>query len=464
MPDNLDLNLSVPKGEPQRKPGSKWTIALLVLVLGATTANLALLVLRKTPEAGKPAGVSAEARRDLALRLEERGLRLRAVDAWKGYLAVAAPDRAERAKIWYRVARLYQDAKEYESAVDAYYRSEMFEKNADLASEIARQVQECYEKMGKVSALQHELATRTSAAAKAGAEGEEVVAEIGPDKITRAGLDRRIEEEIDLQLQQVAAYLPPEQLRKQKEAMLKQFSAPARKRQKLNQIVAEEILCRRARETGLLKQPDVRSLLEEMERKILAAKVIEKEFADQIKIGDSDLRTHYQANKKQYTTPESARIAHIQVKDKAAAESLIESLKAGAKFDELAKNVSQDKPTADKGGVLPQPVVKGAYIPGIGSSTEAAESIFSTEANHVVEKPIQGEHGFHVIRVLERLPERQKAFDEVRNEVFRALRTRKEREVQAHLLDLLKDRYDVVIHQSAFETKQEEKGDGEKKK
>ena len=52
--------------------------------------------------------------------------------------------------------------------------------------------------------------------------------------------------------------------------------------------------------------------------------------------------------------------------------------------------------------------------------------------------------------LLEREPPRQKPLDEVRQEVYRALRAQKEREVQERLLSELRERYDVVVHQGAF--------------
>ena len=60
------------------------------------------------------------------------------------------------------------------------------------------------------------------------------------------------------------------------------------------------------------------------------------------------------------------------------------------------------------------------------------------------------EKGIHIIKVLKREAERQKGFDEVKNEVALALRSQKEREVQQGLFARLKEQYDVVIHQSAF--------------
>jgi len=47
----------------------------------------------------------------------------------------------------------------------------------------------------------------------------------------------------------------------------------------------------------------------------------------------------------------------------------------------------------------------------------------------------------------------EQAFDAIKNEVYRTLRTKKEQEIQQRFLTQLKDQYDVVIHQSALTEK-----------
>jgi hypothetical protein len=93
---------------------------------------------------------------------------------------------------------------------------------------------------------------------------------------------------------------------------------------------------------------------------------------------------------------------------------------------------------------------ENGFIPGIGNSDEAMKAIFSTDAGRICEKDVKTEKGIHIIKVREREKECQQSFDEVKDEVFRALRSRKQAEVQEGLLNELKEKYNVVIHQSAF--------------
>ena len=54
----------------------------------------------------------------------------------------------------------------------------------------------------------------------------------------------------------------------------------------------------------------------------------------------------------------------------------------------------------------------------------------------------------------------QKPFEDVRNEIYQALRLQKQQEVQRNMLDELKETYDVVIHLSPFGNDQAEQDAG----
>jgi foldase protein PrsA len=190
---------------------------------------------------------------------------------------------------------------------------------------------------------------------------------------------------------------------------------------------------------------------------MLAAKVIAKELAESIKITPGDLETYYEANKRDYVRPERARISQILVRSKKEAQNIRKELETGKEFAFLAKEMSLDSVTGKNGGELSEWVERNeeGQIPGIGNSADAVKAIFSTDEGKVVSEDIESEAGIHVLKVLDREPERQKNFDEVKNEVFIALRSRKEREVQQQLFASLKEQYDVVVHYSAFADEKE---------
>jgi len=451
-----ELNLSVPQRKTKAAGNStKGLLILLVLVLGVGVANIVLTIQKDDAATAITSGLTPDSQKDLALKLEKQGLHESAIRAWQDFLVQSGAGADEQAKIWYRIGKLYQQDEKFEQALESFYRSESYAKLEDISDEIGRRTQECLEAAGKFAALRYELKDRVDQSQSHGTAGQEVVAEIGSEKITQSQLDQMIEQEIDRQLTQMAGILPAEQMNQQKEQLLKRFASPEQKLQMLNQFIMEEVLYRRARQVKLAEKPQTRDLLKNLERKVLAQSLVQSEMADKIHITPVDLKTYYQAHLKDYVQPEQAQISHILVADQETADTVLKTLQAGGDFVEAAKEFSQDTATKENGGEISGWVRKGGYISGIGYSEEATGFIFSTDPNNLVSEPVKTDKGYHIIKVRARKPERQKDFEEVQMEVFRTLREQKEREVQEALIEELKAGYNVVIHRSKFMPKDE---------
>ena len=446
------LNLSLPKREAPRQRPLRTLHVLLVCVLLIVLIDLAATWARRggTPRIERtPSALSAERLKQLALKLEKQGLNEGAAAAWRDYLA-APVDAAEAARIWYRIGTLREEAGAHAAALDAYYRSESFARLDELAPEIGRRTAECLEALGKFAALRYELAERVGVQVGTNTVGEDVVAEIGLRKITTAELDRWIEARVDGQLAQVAAHLPERERKQRKEEWLKQFAASAQRLQLVGQLIGEEVLYRYARELNLADDPQVRVLLREQERALLAGRVIERELSQGIKITPSDVNTWYEAHKDEYRQPARVKLSHILVADADAAQAVVARLEKGVAFEALAAELSLDGATAKNGGAIEDWIEQGQSIPDIGPLGDSATSVFAAEPGDVIPAPLTSSMGVHVLKVRQCEASAQKPFDEVRDEVYAGLRALKEREVQEGLFERLKERYDVVIHHARF--------------
>ena len=452
MPQELDFSLP-PRGAPKPPAGRSVRIGLFVL-LALTTVNLLLagwMALRSTG-AGRGMSASvpdAEALRAMALAFERQDLVSAAVQAWKDHLAAARLPAEDAARIWYRIGTLQQKAGQYESALEAYGRSEHCAAVADLKTDITRHSQECLEALGKFAALRETTRERVGFDAKTREAGSRVVAEIGAEKITRADLDRRIEDEVTRGLAQQLAGASEEELRRRKEALMQRISGAEEKGQFLSQILAADLLYRKAREMRLADSPNVRERLEDAEKAVLARALFEREMAEKIRIGPTDLQNYYEAHRSQYVRPERVRISHILAADEAGAQDALKKIKDGQSFETVAKEVSLDKSTGAGGGAIETWIPKGASrLPAIGDASNIVAAVFATEAGRVCEKPFKTDKGYEVIKIREREEERTPPFEEVQEQVARALRMEKEREVQEQLIERLKTEYRVVLHPS----------------
>lgn len=447
------LNFALPEAPAARRGSGRGVVVALTLIALLQVGVVGILFWQRgvgprRPIAGAQLGVDAQ--RELALKLEKQGLTESAVDAWQDYLVAKGGEAGKASEIWYRIGTLWQDSSRYEKALAAYYTSESFGRLPNLETEIGRRVQECLDALGKYAALRYELKDRTAVGGDATA-GDEVVAEIGPRKITKVDLDRLVEDLVTAQLERFGRALTPEQREQRKAELMKQVGDNQVRRQVLGQYVAQEILCRKAREDRLTDQPEVRAQLQEAERSILAGELVAREVAAKVNVTAGDVKTYYEANKEQFKEPERARVAHIQVADEEKAKALLASLGEGQSFDELARTLSQDSQSAAKQGVLNGFVVAGRdEAPGLGQVEGLAEAVFATAAGSVVSRPLRSAKGWHVVRVCERLPESLPPFEKVEQDAYQRLRTEKEREVQEAFIKDLYKAYDVVVHQRAL--------------
>ena len=148
------------------------------------------------------------------------------------------------------------------------------------------------------------------------------------------------------------------------------------------------------------------------------------------------------------------------VDDEATANEVIDKLKAGAVFADLAKEYSGDEATREKGGKIDAWIKPGSFVPGIDQAENINRAIFAADAGTVLANGMASSHGVHVIQVLEKKELQQKGFAEVQQEVYSTLRSQKEEEVRQTLFVTLRNKYNVVIHMSQFQNEKNENGAG----
>jgi hypothetical protein len=345
--EGLDFSVPGQDKKVSRSP-SKFLYGLMVVVLILLLANMTILLLsqRDGKDTTKVTLLPSDKQKQIALKLEKQGLNAASADAWKEYLTTSAINAEETARIWYRIGKLYMQENQYDTALAAFYRSESFGKPDDISTEIARLIQECLESMGRFAALRYELTDRTSSSSMegdttTGGSGDTVVAEIGPEKIMKSDLDRRIEYLIETQISQFAGYLTEDQINKQKEELLRQYSTDRQRKLFLNQYIGEELLYREAVKQGLMDSPELKSQLKDMERSFSASKLMENTYFREIKITQVDLETYFEANKEKYVEEEGSRqLTFDEARDRVALE--LRSLKEREVQEKLLERLKKE--------------------------------------------------------------------------------------------------------------------------
>jgi hypothetical protein len=292
------LDFSLPSKAEKKSRGHIVGFALILVSIWL--AILSPYILPKSRTASEAAGsdISFQQAQDLAGKLASRGLYDRAASVLEDAASRTKLQATDLAKLYYQVAEYLAEGGKYDGAVEYYYRSEMFDKVVDEQQMNAR-LKECFERMGKFSALDREIASRTSM--KGAKEPDSpVVAEIGTEKITAQKLDDMIEQQIEDQMSRYAAFMKPEQISERKKEMVRQFTEPKTREKFLEGWLGQEVLYRQAMAKGLADKPEVKRMMETMSKGLAAEQAMNEEVAAKVTITETDARTWYEAHKSQY--------------------------------------------------------------------------------------------------------------------------------------------------------------------
>jgi peptidyl-prolyl cis-trans isomerase D len=173
-------------------------------------------------------------------------------------------------------------------------------------------------------------------------------------------------------------------------------------------------------------------------RKIKYAVVDTGKIASGVQVTHDDLQAYYNQHRDQYRVAEQVKVSHILIKTPLAgadgkvdekgvaeaqkrAEDLLKQLKAGAKFEDLAKKNSEDPGSAKEGGSLGW-IGKGRTVP------EFEKAAFSLPKGQISDL-VKSSYGFHIIRVDDKQDAHMKTLDEVKGEIEPILKQQKTQEI-----------------------------------
>ena len=140
---------------------------------------------------------------------------------------------------------------------------------------------------------------------------------------------------------------------------------------------------------------DMTTLRAQITNNLLADAVSSKVTTGAVTVTDAQIKSYFDQNKSQFSTPAQVHAEHILVatKDKTLAQTLLSQVKAGGDFAALAKKNSTDPGSKDSGGDLGW-AAPTAYV------TEFADAVSAMKVNDV--RLVQTQYGWHIIKLLGR--------------------------------------------------------------
>lgn len=173
------------------------------------------------------------------------------------------------------------------------------------------------------------------------------------------------------------------------------------------------------------------------------------ELASSISVNEKEIRQAYEQNKDRFTTEPVRHASHILIETGSDADDeqrqaaldqareLLDQLRSGADFAELAKEHSDDPGSASKGGDLGR-IEEGAMVEPFENA------LFALEEEGALTEPVRTRFGYHIIKLTEYQPGQVKPLEEVRDQLVKEERAR---QAEALFLDRAEDFRNISYEQ-----------------
>lgn len=171
------------------------------------------------------------------------------------------------------------------------------------------------------------------------------------------------------------------------------------------ELIRREVIAQEAKRKKLDSRAEVKNQMELAAQAVLVGAYL-RDFATANKVSDDQVRKEYEAIKAQLGDKEY-KVRHILVEKEDEARSVVERLKKGEKFDDLAKTLSKDPGSKDRGGDLGWSAA-GAFVKPF------SDAMVALGKGKTSDVPAHTEYGYHVIKVEDVRPLKAPSLEEVK--------------------------------------------------
>ncbi|MES2072900.1 MAG: peptidylprolyl isomerase [Pseudomonadota bacterium] len=189
-------------------------------------------------------------------------------------------------------------------------------------------------------------------------------------------------------------------------------------------LIGIEVLTQEAEKSGLATNADVKTQIE-LNRQSILINALMRDYIEKNPVKDADVKAEYDKVKAQAGDKEY-HAYHILVDKEDDAKAIISKLKAGAKFEELAKQ-SKDTGSAAKGGDLDW-ASPSTFVPPF------SQAMVALQKGQITETPVKSEFGYHVIKLEDVRTAKFPALEEVKQQITEGLQQQKVQTYQQALL------------------------------
>lgn len=220
------------------------------------------------------------------------------------------------------------------------------------------------------------------------------------------------------------------------------FLTPDGRKKILDEVISFTLFAEAAKKDGMDKEPAIKTRLDYTQTEYLSREYFRRRLAKYPEITDDVLAEYFKEHANEFKPPEEVQARHILVKTEAETNKILEQVKAGQDFGELAKKYSID-PAAAKGGKLEMPDGRD-WLPK-GTFEKSFEFALFKLNKGEVGGPLKTQFGWHLLKVDDRRQPDMPAFVQVRGMIKTRLQDEKNMELQNRITEELKKTIPVVV-------------------
>ncbi|MCP4548868.1 MAG: hypothetical protein GY835_20640 [bacterium] len=257
---------------------------------------------------------------------------------------------------------------------------------------------------------------------KTGGEGGDVLVRVGDYAITT--------EAFETEFNRIPAY------------QRKEFETPDGKQKLLDRLIEMRLLYMAAEAEGLADSEVVQTEFAKAQEQVLIRQYYTTYIEAESVPGDADISAYYDEHKSEFAVEARVKARMVLAADRAAADAVATRLHGGEDMSAVARNESEDGPTAAEDGDLGWFSTDG-YIRSIGVNPDFAARVFTQETN-AIGAPIEiAGKGWAVVRIEDKEAAHQKELAEVRDEIGRRMAPKFKETVFNSKIAELKTRFGV---------------------
>ena len=192
----------------------------------------------------------------------------------------------------------------------------------------------------------------------------------------------------------------------------------------IEELIKRELLSQELAASDLMKDPKFAAKLENAQRMLMSQAMAEK-LIETTTVNDADLKKEYDDRVGAMKNMEY-KAKHILVETEQTAKDIITKLGAGEKFDALAKKLSKDPGSKDKGGEL-------GWFSAEQMVPEFSQAVAGMKKGDTSKTPVKTQFGYHIIVLEDSREQTPPPFDTVKDQLKGVVQTK---QLQKHIADL----------------------------